>query len=96
MVRRETKREKLTKLKQAKRKALRLRLNDGTLNLTEKFAVLAEIEKLPKDSCATRLTHRCQRTGRSRGVYSKFKLARNELRRLAMQGEVPGLVKSSW
>ena len=35
-------------------------------------------------------------TGRSRGFYRKLKLCRNQLRELASQGMIPGMVKSSW
>lgn len=95
MIRRENKRIKLQRL-QAKRVALREQLNDPELDITEKFEILAKIEKMPRDSAKVRLTRRCKITGRARGVYRKFSLCRNELRRRAMVGEVPGLVKSSW
>jgi small subunit ribosomal protein S14 len=35
-------------------------------------------------------------TGRSRGVYRKFGLARTKLREATMKGEIPGLRKASW
>ena len=38
---------------------------------------------------------RCQRCGRPRAVYRKFGLCRICLRSLALQGEVPGVTKSS-
>jgi large subunit ribosomal protein L5 len=39
---------------------------------------------------------RCALTGRPRGVYRKFGLARTKIREVANRGEIPGLVKSSW
>jgi small subunit ribosomal protein S14 len=39
---------------------------------------------------------RCQRCGRPRAVYRKFKLCRICLRELAHQGVIPGMTKSSW
>ena len=39
---------------------------------------------------------RCERCGRPRSVYRRFKLCRICLRNLALRGEVPGLVKASW
>ena len=39
---------------------------------------------------------RCERCGRPRSVYSKFKLCRVCLRELAYKGEIPGMKKSSW
>jgi small subunit ribosomal protein S14 len=95
MIRREAKRIKLQRL-QPKRAALREQLNNPELDINEKFEILAKLEKMPRDSAKVRLTRRCKITGRARGVYRKFSLCRNELRRRAMVGEVPGLVKSSW
>jgi len=96
MIRREIKRTKLHQHNLLKRKELRKQLNDPNLDITEKFEVLAKLEKMPRDSSAVRGTKRCKITGRSRGVYRKFGLCRNELRIRAMTGEVPGLVKASW
>ncbi len=95
MIRREKKRIALQRLKPI-RTELRKQLNDPNLDLDDKFKVLAQLEKLPRDSSYTRISHRCRITGRARGVYRKFGLGRNELRRRVMQGEVPGVVKSSW
>jgi small subunit ribosomal protein S14 len=44
----------------------------------------------------SRQRNRCQITGRSRGVYRKFGLARTKIREVAMRGEIPGLGKASW
>lgn len=95
MIRREKKRIALQRLS-AKRKDLRQQLNDPALDIDAKFEILAKLEKMPRDSSYVRLSRRCRLTGRVRGVYRKFGLCRNELRRRAMSGEVPGLVKSSW
>lgn len=54
------------------------------------------LRKLPRDSSPTRLTNRCQVTGRPRGVIRKFKLSRIVFRELAHKGQVPGVKKSSW
>jgi small subunit ribosomal protein S14 len=52
--------------------------------------------KLPIDSNPVRLHNRCQLTGRPRGYYRDFGLCRNQLRQLAHEGKLPGVVKSSW
>ena len=39
---------------------------------------------------------RCQRCGRPRSVYRKFKLCRICLRELAHQRMLPGVTKASW
>jgi small subunit ribosomal protein S14 len=56
----------------------------------------AALAKLPRDSSPTRSHNRCQITGRSRGVYRKFKISRIMLRELALSGKIPGLRKASW
>ncbi len=52
--------------------------------------------RLPRDASPTRQRNRCAITGRSRGVYSKFGLARTKIREVAARGEIPGLAKASW
>jgi len=39
---------------------------------------------------------RCNKCGRPRAVFKKFKLCRICLRELAHQGVIPGMTKSSW
>jgi len=39
---------------------------------------------------------RCERCGRPRSVYKKFKLCRICIRELAYKGQIPGLKKASW
>jgi len=54
------------------------------------------LQKLPRDASPTRVRSLCELTGRSRGVYKKFKLSRIKLRELALQGKIPGMRKASW
>jgi small subunit ribosomal protein S14 len=49
-----------------------------------------------KQKFAVRTYTRCQRCGRPRGYLRKFKLCRICFRLLALQGQIPGVVKSSW
>ncbi|MEM6331937.1 MAG: 30S ribosomal protein S14 [Planctomycetota bacterium] len=56
----------------------------------------AGLQKLPRDASPTRYRELCALTGRSRGVYRKFKLSRIKLRELALEGKVPGMRKASW
>jgi small subunit ribosomal protein S14 len=51
---------------------------------------------VPRNASPVRQRNRCELTGRSRGVYNKFKLSRIALRELASTGQIPGMVKSSW
>ena len=43
-----------------------------------------------------RLRHRCRLCGRPRAFYRDFGLCRICFRQLALRGEIPGVVKSSW
>ena len=95
MVRREKKRINLQKHHE-KRQALRDELKDPSLDIEAKFEILAKLEKMPRDTSHIRLSRRCGMTGKAHAVYRKFGICRNELRRRAMAGEVPGLVKASW
>ncbi|MEE9403858.1 MAG: 30S ribosomal protein S14 [Algisphaera sp.] len=56
----------------------------------------AGLAMLPRDASPTRVRNLCALTGRSRGVYRKFRLSRIKLRELALEGKVPGLRKASW
>jgi small subunit ribosomal protein S14 len=59
----------------------------------EKLAI-AKKNKTPKLACRHR--NRCFRCGRPRGFLSKFRLCRICFRKLALAGEIPGVVKASW
>jgi len=62
----------------------------------DKEAARLRLQKLPRDASPTRMRNRCSLTGRPRGYFRKFGLARNKLRELAMRGEIPGITKASW
>jgi small subunit ribosomal protein S14 len=44
----------------------------------------------------TRVRNRCKKCGRPRGYMRRFGLCRICFRELALQGQIPGVVKSSW
>ncbi|HLB57195.1 MAG: 30S ribosomal protein S14 [Gammaproteobacteria bacterium RIFCSPHIGHO2_02_FULL_42_13] len=58
--------------------------------------VYARLQKMPRDAHRTRIRNRCRLCGRPRGVYRRFGMCRMCLRKYAMLGYIPGLVKSSW
>ncbi|MEC3884922.1 30S ribosomal protein S14 [Halobacillus litoralis] len=74
--------------------------------LVQKYAALRKelkekgdyeaLRKLPRDSSPTRLTGRCEVTGRPRGYMRKFKMSRIAFRDYAHKGQIPGVKKSSW
>lgn len=45
---------------------------------------------------SVRQRNRCPLCGRPRGFLRKFKLCRICFRNLAVRGEIPGVIKSSW
>jgi small subunit ribosomal protein S14 len=96
MVNRDIKRKKLVKKHAAKRAALKKTIASSSASYDERMEAVAKLQKLPRDSSASRVRNRCELTGRSRGVYSKFGLGRNKLREATMRGDVPGLRKASW
>ena len=57
-------------------------------------AQMAKSMRKPKFS--TRVVRRCQLSGRARGVYRKFRISRIVLRKLALEGKIPGMRKASW
>ena len=89
-------RKRMTKNAAPQRAKLKAIIADKTRPMEERFAATLKLAQMPRNASATRIRNRCELTGRSRGVYSKFGLGRNKLREYAMRGEVPGIVKASW
>ncbi|NOY07892.1 MAG: type Z 30S ribosomal protein S14 [Spirochaetes bacterium] len=57
-------------------------------------AMIIKAERKPKYS--TRKVNRCRICGRSRGYMRKFEMCRLCFRKLASEGKIPGVTKSSW
>lgn len=96
MIAREHKRAGIVKKYAAKRKALKAIIRDPKATYEDKESAQLQLQKLPRDSSASRQRNRCNLTGRPHGYYRKFGLGRNKLRESTMRGDVPGLVKASW
>ena len=96
MIAREVKREKLVARYATKRAELKKIIRNLNTSDEERAAAVARLNSLPRDSSPSRQRKRCAITGRPHGVYRKFGLGRNKLREAAMNGEIPGLTKSSW
>ncbi len=90
------KRIKLSKKYYAKRKKLKKIIMNKKLTLEERFRAQLKLSNLPRNSAKTRVRNRCQITGRPHGVYRKLKISRIALRKLGLEGKIPGMVKSSW
>ncbi len=80
----------------ARREALKAIANDESLPLEDRFEARLKLAELPRSSSMTRIRNRCEVTGRPRAYYRKLKMSRIALRELGSQGQIPGLVKSSW
>ena len=96
MVLREEKRLKVVQRYAKKRAALKALIQSPSTSDDQRTEALLKLQSLPRDASPSRLRSRCAITGRSRGYFRKFGLARNKLRDIAMRGEVPGLTKASW
>lgn len=62
----------------------------------ERAAARAALGRLPRDASPTRLRNRDVADGRPRGHLTKFGLSRVRFRQMALNGELPGITKSSW
>ena len=96
MIEREKRREKTVKKYAAKRARLKEQIRDPQASGEARAAAVEALQKLPRDASPSRLRERCAITGRPRGTYNKFGLARTKLREATMRGDIPGLRKSSW
>ena len=96
MTKREEKRRKMVEKFRVKRLALNEIINNFSASKEERAEARAQLQNLPRNSSPVRLRNRCALTGRPRGVYSKFGIARGKLRELMLAGEVPGITKASW
>jgi len=88
--------KRLVKQFSGKREALKAIANDENLPLEDRFEARLKLAKLPRNSSKTRIRNRCEITGRPRAYYRKLRMSRIALRELGSNGQIPGLVKSSW
>ena len=95
-INRNKKREAMVARYAAKRAALKAKTEDMTVAPEDRFAAHLQLAKLPRNSSKTRIHHRCELSGRSKGYYRKVKLSRIALRELSNFGQVPGMTKASW
>ena len=96
VINREAKRRATVKKYAEKRKQLIAIIKDPKATDDARDQALAKLQSLPRDASPVRLRNRCAMTGRPRGTFRKFGLARNKIREIAMRGEIPGMIKASW
>ncbi|SDV51365.1 30S ribosomal protein S14 [Chitinasiproducens palmae] len=96
LIEREKKRARLAKKFEPKRTALKAIIDDTSKSEDERYAARLELQQLPRNANPTRKRNRCAITGRPRGTFRKFGLARTKVREIAFRGEIPGVTKASW
>lgn len=62
----------------------------------QRQAAVDALNRLPRDASPVRLRNRDQVDGRPRGYLRKVGLSRIRFRKLALDGDLPGITKSSW
>jgi len=96
LINREEKRRRMVAKFAVRRAALLAVINDAARSDEDRQEAREKFQRLPRNSSPVRLRNRCKLTGRPRGVFRKFGLARNKLREIALRGEIPGVIKASW
>ena len=88
---------KATVAKYASRRAeLKATINNPKSSIEEVDAAVLKLQQMPRNASPIRVRNRCSQTGRPRGFLRKFGISRVSLRDLALKGQIPGVVKSSW
>ena len=95
IVRNKQRQELVTRKAETRKKLKAIVKNKNSTPEQIEEAVL-KLQKLPRDSSPVRIRNRCQITGRPRAYLRKFGMSRIALREKALEGQIPGVVKSSW
>jgi small subunit ribosomal protein S14 len=95
-IERNKKRIKLSSKFAAKRIELKAALVNPATTDEEFFSAQKQLQKLPRNSSPTRIRNRCSLSGRPRAYIRKFGVSRITFRELALNGKIPGVIKSSW
>ena len=96
VINREAKRRATVKKFAQRREQLLSIIQDSKATDDAKEQARAKLQSLPRNASPVRLRNRCAITGRPRGTFRKFGLARNKIRELAFKGDIPGVIKASW
>ncbi|MBK6005859.1 30S ribosomal protein S14 [Ramlibacter ginsenosidimutans] len=96
LIQRELKRDKLVAQYAKKYAELKTIANDAKKSDDERMAARLALQRLPRNAYPTRQRERCELTGRPRGTFRQFGLARHKIRELAFEGSIPGVTKASW
>ena len=96
LIERELKRDKLVAKYAKKHAELKTIASDVKKTEEERAAARLALQKLPRNANPTRQRNRCSITGRPRGTFRQFGLARSKIREMAFAGDIPGVIKASW
>ena len=96
LIQRELKREQLVAKYAKKHAELKAIAGDAKKSDDERALARLALQKLPRNANPTRQRNRCAITGRPRGTFKQFGLARAKIRELAFSGDIPGITKASW
>ena len=96
LIEREKKRTKTVAKYAVKRAELKATIDDVSKSEEERYEARLKLQQLPRNASPTRQRNRCALTGRPRGTFRKFGLARSKIREIAFRGEIPGVTKASW
>jgi small subunit ribosomal protein S14 len=96
LIERELKRDKLVAKYAKKHAELKGIANNAKSTDDQRAVARLALQKLPRNANPTRQRNRCSITGRPRGTFQHFGLARAKIREMAMAGEIPGITKASW
>ena len=96
LINREKKRAALVNKYSANREALNKIVKYQSVSEADRYEARLKLQALPRNANPTRQRNRCELTGRPRGTFRLFGLARNKIREIAMRGEIPGITKASW
>ena len=96
LIERELKRDRLVAKYAKKHAELKGIANSAKSTDDERAVARLALQKLPRNANPTRQRNRCSITGRPRGTFQHFGLARAKIREMAMAGEIPGITKASW
>jgi small subunit ribosomal protein S14 len=80
----------------ARRAELKKIINSPASSIEQVDEAIVKLQKLPRDASPIRVRNRCSQTGRTRGYLRKFGVSRISMRKLSLEGQIPGVVKSSW
>jgi small subunit ribosomal protein S14 len=90
------KRKKMVTQFSKRRVELKKTINNPNSTPEQVDEAVMRLQKMPRDASPVRVRNRCSQTGRTRGFLRKFGMSRIAFRELSLEGQIPGVIKSSW